>query len=322
MMRGNTGLIPAAAGSSPYAMQGPGGMQPDMMQQGGMPPQGAGGMQSGGYPQQGYPAQPQGYGAHGGYSAGGSGAFNAMTGTGPQLPPGMQGQVGPSMPPGGYGSMTPQGGMPPPTAPPSQMQELVAKLKANSIPKIIAGVLFIIGGMLYLAEDDEPQPPPKKRATAQVDGGPVEGGLSAGVAAGGPGTGPALTAPPVMTQAPSPSWPAGVPCPPPNWPPNTPLPCTPNVISSPPDKPDKPDKPDRPGRDAGAGRDGKDAGATLPAGTKTLERQAVDHVAAGETAKAAATYEELMRRDPNNKVYAEAARILRAKLDGGLPGGP
>ena len=323
MMRGNTGLIPAAAGSSPYAMQGPGGMQPDMMQQGGMPPPGAGGMQSGGYPQQGYPAQPQGYGAHGGYSAGGSGAFNAMTGTGPQLPPGMQGQVGPSMPPGGYGSMTPQGGMPPPTAPPpSQMQELVAKLKANSIPKIIAGVLFIIGGMLYLAEDDEPQPPPKKRATAQVDGGPVEGGTAASVAAGGPATGPALTAPPVMTQAPSPSWPAGVPCPPPNWPPNTPLPCTPNVISSPPDKPDKPDKPDRPGRDAGAGRDGKDAGATLPAGTKTLERQAVDHVAAGETAKAAATYEELMRRDPNNKVYAEAARILRAKLDGGLPGGP
>ena len=42
---------------------------------------------------------------------------------------------------------------------------------------------------------------------------------------------------------------------------------------------------------------------------------------AGETSKAAAAYEELVRRDPNNKVYAEAARILRAKLDGGLPGG-
>jgi hypothetical protein len=313
MMRGDTGQSPAAAGSSPYGMQGPGGRQPDItQQQGGMAPQGPGGMQSGGYPQQGYPAPQQGYGAHGGYSAGGSGAFNAMTGTGPQLPPGMQGQGGPSMPPGGYGSMTPQGGMQPPTAPQTQMQELVAKLKANSIPKIIAGVLFIIGGMLYLAEDDEPQAPPKKRPTAQVDGGTVDGGTAAG------GTGAAPTAPPVMTQAPSPSWPAGVPCPPPNWPPNTPLPCTPNGIAS---SPDKPDKPDRAGRDAGA-KDAKDAGATLPAGTKTLERQAVDYVAAGDTAKAAATYEELMRRDPNNKVYAEAARILRAKLDGGRPGGP
>ena len=330
MMRGNTGAVPAAAGSAPYgSMQAPGAMQPDMMhpdgyheaRQGGMPPQGPGGMQSGGYPQQGYPAQQQGYGAHGGYSAGGSGAFNAMTGTGPQLPPGMQGQGGPSMPPGGYGSMTPQGGMQHPAPAQTPMQEFVAKLKANSIPKIIAGVLFIIGGILYLAEDDEPQAPPKRRTTATLDGGPMEGGTAAGTAAGGTGTGPALTAPPVMTQAPSPAWPAGVPCPPPNWPPNTPLPCTPNGIGSPPDRPAPPDKPEKGGRDAGT-KESKDAGAALPAGAKTLERQAVDYVAAGDTAKAAATYEELVRRDPNNKVYAEAARILRAKLDGGLPGGP
>ena len=321
MMRGNTGAVPAAAGSSPYGAMGQGGMQPDMMQ--GMPPQGPGGMQSGGYPQQGYPQQQQGYGAHGGYSAGGSGPFNAMTGTGPQLPgpPGMPGQLGPSMPPGGYGSMTPQGGMQQPNAPQTPMQEFVAKLKANSIPKIIAGVLFIIGGILYLAEDDEPQPPPRKKPVATLDGGSPEGGTAAGTAAAGTGTGtgpgPALTAPPVMTQAPTPAWPAGVPCPPPNWPPNTPLPCTPNGVSS---TPDKPDKPEKGGRDGGKG-DPKDAGAPgLPPGTKTLERQAVDYVAAGDTAKAAATYEELVRRDPNNKVYAEAARILRAKLDGGLPG--
>ena len=300
VMRGNTGAIPAAMGSQPYgAMQGPGG----------------GAMQSGGYPQQAYPQQQQqqAYGQHGGYSAGGSGAFNAMTGTGPQLPgpPGMPGQLGPSMPPGGYGSMTPQGGMQHPNQAQTPMQEFVAKLKANSIPKIIAGVLFIIGGILYLAEDDEPQAPPRRKPVATLDGGSLEGGTAAGTAAGGTGTAPALTAPPVMTQAPTPAWPAGVPCPPPNWPPNTPLPCTPNGITSTPDKPDKPDKPERAPKDAGAG---------LPAGAKTLERQAVDYVAAGDTAKAAATYEELVRRDPNNKVYAEAARILRAKLDGGLPG--
>ena len=64
----------------------------------------------------------------------------------------------------------------------------------------------------------------------------------------------------------------------------------------------------------------KDAGAPLAAGTKTLERQAVDAVVGGDTNKAAAAYEELVRRDPNNTVYAEAARILRAKLDGGVPG--
>ena len=76
--------------------------------------------------------------------------------------------------------------------------------------------------------------------------------------------------------------------------------------------------PEKGAKDAGAkGSDSKDAGAALPAGVKTLERQAVDYVAAGDTAKAAAAYEELVRRDPNNKVYAEAARILRAKLDAG-----
>ena len=229
--------------------------------------------------------------------------------------PGMPGPMGPSMPPGGYGSMTPQGGMqqPGPQSPPS---DFVSKLKANSIPKIIAGLLFIVGGILYLAEDDEPQPTVKKKPIATLDGGSLEGGLAAGSTSGTakPGTsaGPAPTSPPVMGQGPqpiAPAWPAGVPCPPPNWPPNTPLPCTPNGVSTTPDKGAK---------DAGArANDPKDAGATLPAGVKTLERQAVDYVASGDTAKAAAAYEELVRRDPNNKVYAEAARILRAKLDGG-----
>jgi hypothetical protein len=312
MMRGGTGAV-AAVGSGQFGAMPGGSMQPNM--------QGApGAMQSGGYAQQGqqgqqgYSQQPQGYGQQpGAYgNAGGSGAFNIPQGGMPPIPgpPGMpQGQLGPSMPPGGYGSMTPQGGMMQPGAPPSPMQDFVAKLKANSIPKIIAGVLFIIGGILYLAEDDEPAPAPKKKITAIADAGP-DTGTSASTA---------TTAPPVMTISTptAPAWPAGVPCPPPNWPPNTPLPCTPNAAGS--ETGTKPGG--RDARDAGARTsDAKDAGAPLPAGAKTLERQAVDYVASGDTAKAAAAYEELVRRDPNNKIYAEAARILRAKLDGGVPG--
>lgn len=313
IMRGGTGAV-AAIGSGQFNAM-PGGMQPNMMQ-GSMPPGGM--MQSGGYPQgqapQGYGQQPQGYGQPSAYgNAGGSGAFNIPQGGMPPIPgpPGMpQGPLGPSMPPGGYGSMTPQGGLMQPDGPPNPMQGFVAKLKANSIPKIIAGILFIIGGILYLAEDEEP--PPKRKVTASADAG-LEAGTSASSA---------TTAPPVMTMtAPTtpspPAWPAGVPCPPPNWPPNTPLPCTPSAAGSTDSGAAKPGG--RDARDAGGkASDAKDAGATLPAGTKTLERQAVDYVAAGDTAKAAAAYEELVRRDPNNKVYAEAARILRAKLDGGV----
>lgn len=301
-------------------MQGPPGMMgppPAMGSQpgGGIPPglgsQPGGSMQPMGYPQQGYSGYPNG---------GNSGQFNMQPNM-PQIPgpPGMpQGQLGPSMAPGGYGSMTPQGGMQQPGGPPqTPMQEFVAKLKANSIPKIIAGVLFVIGGILYLAEDDEPVQP-KKKITASIDGGVDGGQVTAN--GGSSSTGTAPTSPPVMT-APAvttaaPAWPAGVPCPPPNWPPNTPLPCTPNAAGGTPDK----NPPDKNPKDGASKSEPRDAGAPLPAGTKTLERQAVDHVAAGETAKAAAAYEELVKRDPNNKVYAEAARILRAKLDGGVPG--
>jgi hypothetical protein len=322
VMRG-AGAVPVAQQSSPggSGQFGAMGMQgaPSMMQQAPGPP-GMQGMQ--GYPQQqgfpqqqgydpqqqGYdPQQQQGYPQQGYPNAGGSGAFGSVGPAGmPSIPgpPGMpQGSIGP----GGYGSMTPQGGMTQP-GPPNGMQDFVAKLKANSVPKIIAGVLFIIGGILYLAEDDEP-PPPKRKTVATLDGG-----VEAGTAAGGTA---APTAPPVMTGATTPAWPPGVPCPPPNWPANTPLPCVPNGLGTTGTAPDKP-----PGKDGGKQpAEPKDAGAPLAAGTKTLERQAVDHVFAGETSKAAAAYEELVRRDPNNKVYAEAARILRAKLDGGLPGG-
>jgi len=52
---------------------------------------------------------------------------------------------------------------------------------------------------------------------------------------------------------------------------------------------------------------------------KTLERQAVDHLAMGNYAGAARLYEQLQQQHPSNRVYAEAARILRAKADGSTP---
>lgn len=321
-----SGAIPAMGGSGQFGSQpmgGPQGSGPYPQQ----PPQGSGAygavnaqgtfppgsaMMQGsapgnmpmGYPQQGYAQPQQGYPPQQG-----SGPYASMPpGMMPPMPgpPGLpQGSMGPGM---SYGSMTP-GGLTQPAQTPGQ--QFVEKLKQNSIPKIIAGVLFIIGGILYLAEDDEPQVQPKKRPVATADAGAGEAGATQ--VAGGAGTTPPVG---VVPQNPA-AWPAGVPCPPPNWPPNTPLPCVPNNVgiatqttADPPPTGGKPPK-DHKDKDAGAPH--------LPAGTKTLERQAVDFVAAGDLPKAAAAYEELVRRDPNNKVYAEAARILRGKLDGGVP---
>jgi hypothetical protein len=55
----------------------------------------------------------------------------------------------------------------------------------------------------------------------------------------------------------------------------------------------------------------------LSGSQKTLERQAVDYVAIGEYQKAIGIYEQLSRQSPDNKVYSEALRILRQKLDAG-----
>jgi hypothetical protein len=292
-----TGGVMAVQGTGQFGVMpqaGQGGMPPGAM----MPPQA---MNQGppGYPPQ---AAPQVFASQS-YPSLGSGQY-AM-GSNPQLPGPQQGmmmQGDPSMS-GGYGSMTPQGGLQQQPAA-GGAPDLLAKIKTHATPKLIAGVLFIIAGVVYLFDDDEPRP--KKNVAVVVDAGP-----STSVAAGT--TAPPATAPPVMAPvSTAPAWPAGVPCPPPNWPPNTPLPCTPNNVTVAPA-----DRTDRPGGGKGAGHEPKDAGAALPAGTKTLERQAVDYVAAGENARAAAAYEELVRRDPNNKVYGEAARILRVKLDGG-----
>jgi hypothetical protein len=191
--------------------------------------------------------------------------------------------VPPQQPPpypnqGAYGSMAPQAGQPSPSASPG-IQELIAKLKQSLIPMIAAGVLFVIVAILGLVVILG-----RGSSSSPVDA--LEGGAMA-----------SAPVPPPLAVAPA--WPPGVPCPPPNWPQGTPLPCAPNGVTLPvPVDPVKPPPAPAPG-------------------AKTLERQAVDFVAAGETGKAAAAYEELVRRDPNNRVYAEAARILRAKVDAG-----
>jgi hypothetical protein len=270
-----------------------------------MPPTPQGAYPQGAYPQQ-QGAYPQGSYPQGAYPppAGASGPYPAA--------PTPQG----SLPPGGYGSMT-QGQAATPE--PQGLDKFIAQYKEMSVPKRILVVLLPLAMGLTvwsLWDDDEPPPRPRK-VVAHADAGASP---SASVAMGTQPTAPtAPTTPPVTTL---PAWPANVPCPPPGWPPNQPLPCVPNNVAPPPVDPPKSTsgkdatKPDKDPKDT---KDTKDAGAPLPPGAKTLERQAVDAVAAGDYVRAAGVYEELSRRDPTNRVYAEAARILRNRLDGGAP---
>jgi hypothetical protein len=275
-------------------------------------------------PQQGYAPQ-EGYTLQGAYPN--PAGFNPAHAAMPQIPgpPGFpQGAFGPGQPPAGYGAMPPPGGMQQQLA--QAPEGFVAKLKANSIPKMIALLLFVISGALYLAEEQEPAVRPKKKVVATVDGGSADTKIAAGGSGSAASANPSASAsasakaaassapPTVASSHAAPAWPPGVPCPPPNWPADTPLPCTPNAAGKLPDKAATAKDP----KDAGK-IEPRDAGAPLAPGAKTLERQAVDFLVSGNTAKAAAAYDELARRDPSNKVYAEAARILRAKQDGSLP---
>ncbi len=55
----------------------------------------------------------------------------------------------------------------------------------------------------------------------------------------------------------------------------------------------------------------------LPKGKRTLEREAIDLVALGQYGKAADIYDQLAAQHPDQPVYREAARILRARGNGG-----
>jgi len=60
------------------------------------------------------------------------------------------------------------------------------------------------------------------------------------------------------------------------------------------------------------------AALALPHGV-TLARAAADSVATGDFSRAAVLYRELSRREPNNPVYAQAARILAERAQTPAP---
>ena len=229
--------------------------------------------------------------------AGASGPYNSMA-------PG-------AMQSGGYNAMAPgQVGGPPPPAEGS-VEFYVAKYKELSPPKrilvILAPFCLIASSYLLLFDDDDPGPPP---VVSSLDGG-VEASLAA-TASGG--TAPPPSIPPPVASPPVPVQPS---CPPGFVPYsvaiNGQIPCVPAGTPMPGSEPN------------GGTAPPSTAPASTPsappvaATTKTLERQAVDYVAVGNYAAGADVYDQLHQQNPNNPVYPEAARILRAKLDAGVP---
>lgn len=326
------GPVPVPVGSYP-----PGTMPVAM----GSQPQLVANMQSGAYPPAGYPV------------AGNSGAFAAMPGGVPMgsMPPGAMGPVGPmgTMPPGQMpmGSIPPgqmpMGSMPPgqmpmgamgpgpmqqPQKPASPLDDYVARYKELSGPKkilVFVAPLCLLSAFYVLLVDDEPPP---QRPRAQADAGVVvEGGVAVNAptapAVSTQGSSSATAAPPSSVPSPTP---VAASCPPGFEPypgfvpqPGGVIPCIPVGSITQADA----------GAAAATGPKDKDPTPTpTPAapppppvapGQKTLERQAVDHVAAGEYGKALAVYEQLRAQHPNNAAYAEAVRILRAKAAGTAP---
>lgn len=244
--------------------------------------------------------------------------------TGPMMPPGSggygphrghAGQVtGPHVPmPYGYGQpmLQPMTGPPPgPAHAPDTRQGpgLLAKYKELSGPKKILVVLapfcLLASGYLILF-DEEPRP------QAIVDAGVVVAPHPTVAATAPPtsncppgfvpwptpinGTIPCVPAAAIPTATAPPTGPQPLPTPP--------LPTPPTIAPTSP--------PPRLAVDAGA--------PPVATSTKTLERQAVDAVALNDYARAAKIYEVLQQQNPTNRVYAEAARILRAKATAGVP---
>jgi hypothetical protein len=227
-------------------------------------------------------------------------------------PPSHPGTIPPGVVPGGYTMHHGPSLAPPPPPEPGW----VTKYKELSVPKRILIVLapFCLAASVYLLMFDDP--PGRGTPTATVPSAcppgfvpysiPAASGVIPCVPVGTPmppsappiatAPRPVLTAPPVVT-APPPVVTAPPPAPPQSAPPMTSAP--PPPVAMPP-----------PVVDAGKIPDG--------GGAKTLERQAVDAVAVNDYLRAAAIYDALHAQNPGNRVYAEAARILRMKADGGL----
>lgn len=184
--------------------------------------------------------------------------------------------------------------------------DYIAKYKELSPPKRILVILapFCLVASVYLLLFDDPQPRAPQHASASVDAGTAAAATAAvkppAPASCPPGYVPWSTpaANGVIACVPAPTAPGSNPTPGANST-ATPPPPLPGTTQNP-----APTPPTSPNVDAGA------------ASTKTLERQAVDYLAANDYARAASIYETLQAQNPNNRVYAEAARILRAKANG------
>jgi hypothetical protein len=211
----------------------------------------------------------------------------------------------------GYGSQTQQPGGEQKSEGLTPMSEVMKDPKQR-IKLLAVGIILMGGVYLLLLDDDPPPAPPKKVATA--DGGiSAEGGVMA-ESSGGTATPPQAPCPPGFQ--PYGEVRAGQP--------TTCVPVAGAGASS--------GDPGSSGATASGGviPSGADAGSPTPPASaepaprprlsgsqKTLERQAVDYVAIGEYQKAIGIYEQLSRQSPDNKVYSEALRILRQKLDAG-----
>jgi hypothetical protein len=218
------------------------------------------------------------------------------------MPPSHHASVQPGPAPGGY---TMHHGSPSPLPRPSEAA-WVTKYRELSIPKRILIVLapFCLVASAYLLFFDDPArvaPTPTASAVPSTCPPgfvpysiPAASGVIPCVPIGTPMPAVSVSAaPPAVTTAP-----------PPALAPPVAATSAPPTIATPPPAPIA-----VPAHDAGKITDG---------GAKTLERQAVDAVAVNDFARAAAIYDALHAQNPGNRVYAEAARILRMKADGGL----
>ncbi|MCW5832215.1 MAG: hypothetical protein KIS78_07190 [Labilithrix sp.] len=275
---GMSGPPPGMGG--PLGMNGPPGVGPGGMP---MPPPMLG--PGGPMPPPGMPSGP--------YPGGGSGAYNAMG-------PG-------AMQSGAYGSMA---GVQVAGAPPAEgsVPYYVAKYKELSPPKRILVVLapFCLFAAAYLLLFDEEESDPRPVATLDAS---AEASAAANTTEPPPSTPPPITPPPITPPQPA--------CPP-NFVPysvaiNGQIPCVPVGTPMPPADDAAAATQDTPPANTGTAPTASTS--PVAATTRTLERQAVDYVAVGNYAAAAQVYEQLHQQNPNNRVYAEAARILKAKAN-------
>jgi hypothetical protein len=207
--------------------------------------------------------------------------------------------IPPGVVPGGYTMHPgPSYGPPPPPSEPGW----VTKYKELSVPKRILLVLApfcLIASAYVLMFDDPPgRAAPSTNATAASSACP-QGFVPYTI----PAASGVITCVPVGTPMPPVSVAQPVASPPP------PIVTAPSVVAMQPSVASAPAPPTPASFDAGK---------IVDAGAKTLERQAVDAVAINDYARAAAIYDVLHTQNPGNRVYAEAARILRMKADGGL----